>query len=80
VNSEERPPGRIAWIIDRLRDIANWIDITEIACRRGDSAQGKGTQLLVTTRIGSLSLSTSSTGEEEPEDGPGRTRAIGPKK
>ena len=62
---EERPPGRIARIINRLLGIAHAIGITGLAFQVGNSAQGKGTELHVTTRTGSLSWSTPSTGEEE---------------
>jgi hypothetical protein len=74
VNSEERPPSRIARIIDGLLGIADAIGITGLVLQVGSSAQGKGTQLLVTTRTGSLSWTTPSAGKEQAGNEEGRTR------
>ena len=74
MNSEDRPPSRIVAIIDRLRSIADAIGITGIAFQVGNSAQGKGPQLVMTTRNGLLSWTTPSTGEEEVENEQGGIR------
>lgn len=72
MNTEERPPSRTAGIILRLLAKADAIGITEFFFQVGNSAQGKGTQVVVTTRTGSLSWSTPSTAGEEAENGEGR--------
>lgn len=69
MNSEARPPGRIAGIINRLFDIADAIGITGLVFQAGNTAHGEDIELLVTTRTGcSLSLKRPSMGDEESAD------------
>jgi hypothetical protein len=60
VNSEQRLPGRIARIINRLRAIADAIDLDFQVVKNG---KGNTVELRVTTRWGSLSWSSRSTAD-----------------